>query len=132
MDSYPLPKLEDLIVSLIGVKKFSKLDLSSANQQMPLQEGSRKYTTINAHCGMYQYTRLPFSVLSTPGISQKAMDEILQGLPNVICYLDDILVTGASDQEHLHNLKKVLARLRQNGICLKQTKCTLCKNPSHT
>ena len=35
------------MVSLTGGKKFSKLDLSSAYQQMPLQEGSRKYTTIN-------------------------------------------------------------------------------------
>ena len=112
------------MVSLTGGKTFSKLDLSSAYQQMPLQEGSRKYTTINTHRGIYQYTRLPFGVLSTPAIFQKAMDEILQDLPNVICYLDNILVIGASDQELLHNLKEVLARLRQNGNRLKQTKCS--------
>ena len=91
---------------------------------MPLHEGLRKYTTINTHREMYQYTRLLFGVLSAPAIFQKAMDEILQGLPNVICYLDDILVTGAPDQEQLHNLKEGLARLRQNGIRLKQTKCS--------
>ena len=112
------------MVSLTEGKKSSKLNLSSAYQQMPLEEGSRKYTTINTHCGQYWYARLPFGVSSIPAILQKAMDEILQGLPNVICYLDYILVTGASDQEHLHSLKEVFAWLRQNGIRLKQTKCS--------
>ena len=52
------------------------------------------------------------------------MDEILQGLPNIICYLDDILVTGASDQDHLKNLKVVLIRLKEHGIRLKRSKCS--------
>ena len=38
-------------------------------------------------------------------------------------YLDDILVTGANDQEHLANLVKVLERLQSAGMRLKQQKC---------
>ena len=52
------------------------------------------------------------------------MDTLLQGLPNVICYLDDILVTGATDQEHLQNLRPVLGRLQQNVLHLYQSKCS--------
>ena len=89
-------------------RKFTKLDLSSAYQQMALTDESKKFLTINTHRGLYQYTRLPFGVASSPAFFQKAIDEILQGLPNVICCLDDILVTGASNQEHLKNLKVVL------------------------
>ena len=44
------------------------------------------------------------------------MDTILQGLLHVICYIDDILVTGASEEEHLHNLEEVLKRLQQHGV----------------
>ena len=124
VDAYPLPKPEDLMVSLTGGKKFTKLDLSSAYQQMPLADESKQFLTINTHRGLYRYTRLPFGVASAPALFQKAMDEILQGLPNVICYLDDILVTGASDQEHLKNLEKVLARLKKNGLRLKKSKCS--------
>ena len=51
------------------------------------------------------------------------MDSILQGMPYVICYLDDILVTGPSDAEHLNNLEEVLRRLRDHGIRLKKEKC---------
>ena len=40
------------------------------------------------------------------------------------CYIDDILVTGADDKEHLHNLEEVLARLTKHGIRVKSSKCT--------
>ncbi len=41
------------------------------------------------------------------------MDTILQGFPGVMCYIDDILVTGASDEEHLARLGEVLKRLQE-------------------
>ena len=51
------------------------------------------------------------------------MDVVLQGLPQVICYLDDILITGSSDEEHLANVERVLERLRKYGIRAKRSKC---------
>ena len=60
--------------------------------------------------------------MHAPAIFQKAMDESLLSLPNVICYLDNIQVTGTSD--HLNNLKVVLVRLKKHGIQLKQSKCS--------
>ena len=52
------------------------------------------------------------------------MDSILHGIPHVICYLDDIL-TGKTDQEHLHNLENVLQRLQEHGITVCKEKCEL-------
>ena len=54
---------------------------------------------------------------------QKTMDEILQGIPRTICYIHDILVTGSSDAEHLEILNKVLQRLQDHGVRVKQNKC---------
>ena len=51
------------------------------------------------------------------------MDAILQGLPQDICYLDDILVTGSTLEEHLKNLSEVLDRLGKHGLRLKREKC---------
>ena len=45
------------------------------------------------------------------------------GLAKVICYLDDILISGTTPQEHLDNLKKVLERLEQYGIRAYKSKC---------
>lgn len=113
---------------LTGGCKFTKLDLSSAYQQMVLDEESRPYVTVNTPKGLYKYLRFPFGVSSAPAVFQKAMDTILQGLPQVICYLDDILVTGSTTQEHLQNLAVVLERLSQHGIRWKEKKCSFMRD----
>ena len=43
---------------------------------------------------------------------------------HVICYIDYILVTGANDQEHLHNLSVVLDGLQKHGIRMNRDKCS--------
>ena len=106
---HPIPKAEDLFATLAGGKKFSKLDLSQAYQQMLLHPDDRKYTTINTHLGLFQYTRLPFGIAAAPAIFQQAMEKILQGIPKVICYLNDVLITGQNDEEHLKTLETVFA-----------------------
>ena len=112
VEQYPLPHPEDLFATLAGGKQFSILDLSHAYNQLILDEESRKYVVINTHCGLYAYTRLPFGVASAPALFQKVMDQILQGMDKVTCYLDDILITGSSKAEHLRHLEEVLHRLK--------------------
>lgn len=65
---------------LEGGKTFTKLDLSQAYQQLKLDMESRKYVIINAHKGLFRYTRLPFGISSAPDIFQKAMESLLQGI----------------------------------------------------
>ena len=89
---------------------------------MLLDDQSKGLVTINTHRGLYQYTRIRFGIASAPAIFQRIMDIILQGIPHTICYIDDILITGVDDQEHLANLKEVLRRLQYHGITLKKTK----------
>ena len=124
IDQYPLPKPDDLFATLAGGKQFTKIDLTHAYQRMNLEESSRELVTMNTHKGLYRYTRLPFGVASAPAMFQKTMEVVLQGLPNVICYLDDILVTGKTEDEHLANVERVLERLQQYGIQAKKAKCS--------
>lgn len=122
-DQYPLPRIEDLYARLSGGQKFTKLDLSSAFLQVPLEEVSRKYTTINTHRGLYQYTRLPFGISSSPSIFQRIVDNLIQGLKGTVGYQDDILVTGKDDAEHVANLNVVLQKLSGAGLRLNKDKC---------
>ena len=115
VNQYPLPNVEDLFTTLAGGKKFTKLDLSQAYLQLQLEPESQKYCTINTHQGLYHFNRLPFGISSAPAIFQKIMDTILQGIPQTLCYIDDILVTGANDEEHLKNLAEVFERLHKYG-----------------
>ncbi len=47
------------------------------------------------------------------------METILQDLPHVCVYLDDILVTGPNEQEHLTTLEEVFRRLDKAGVSKK-------------
>ena len=123
LDRYPIPKVEDLFATLAGGKSFTKLDLSQAYQQIELEETSKNYVVINTNKGLFRYTRLPYGVSSAPGLFQRAMENLLQGLPHVVVYIDDILVTGDSNESHLANLREVLIRLEDAGLRLKKNKC---------
>ena len=63
---------------------------------------------------------MPYSVSSAPSIFQRVIDAMFQGIPNVLCYLDDILITGSSDEQHMDTLNKVLDKLSEAGIHLIQ------------
>lgn len=123
LDNYPIPKTEDLLATLGGGQKFTKLDMSQAYQQLVLDEESRKYTTINTHKGLYEYTRLPFGVSSAPGIFQRTIENLLKGIDHVVVRMDDILISGKDDSEHLNNLDAVLTKLCSAGLRLRLGKC---------
>ena len=94
VDSYPLPRVEDLLASIGHGEKFTKLDLAHAYLQIPLEEESKQYVVINTQKGLYKYNRLPFGIASAPAIFQRTMEGLLHGIPNVSTYVDDILLTG--------------------------------------
>ena len=123
LNCYPIPKVEDLFAMLEGGKTFTKLDLSQAYQQLKLDTESRKYVVINTHKGLFRYTRLPFGISSAPGIFQKAMESLLQGIAHVTVYIDDILITGETESDHLQSLEEVLKRLVKAGLRVKKHKC---------
>ena len=122
-DTFPLPRIEDIFASLEGGKSFSKLDLAHAYLQIPLEESSKVFVTINTPKGLFRYNRLPFGVSAAPSIFQRTMENLLQGIPHTSVYLDDILVTGSTEEEHLRNLDQVLTRLEDAGMRLKRSKC---------
>ena len=123
LDKYPIPKVEDLFATLSGGCVFSKIDLSQAYQQLPLNEESQKLAVINTHKGSFRYTHLPFGISSAPGIFRRIMESLLQGIPGVIVYLDDILVSAPNEEEHLCRLEQVFYRLEKSGLLARENKC---------
>ena len=99
LESYSIPKIEDLYVKLGQGRKFTKLDLRSAFLQVSLRKDSKNFLTISTPRSLYQFNRLSFGVKSAPGIYQCCMDSIFTREPYVGGYLDDILMTESSDAE---------------------------------
>ena len=123
LEQYPIPQIEDLFTALSGGQYFSTLHISQAYQQIELDDESKQYVVINTHKGLFRYNRLPFGVSSAPAIFQRIMESLLQGMPGVAVYLDDILVFGKSEEEHLSALEQVLNRLEEAGLLLNRGKC---------
>ena len=65
--------------------------------------------------------RLPYGV--APAIFQQMMDQLLPKLPRIVCFIDDILITGRDEKEHLSNLEAFLKTLHKYGLRLKLRKC---------
>ena len=124
LDRYPIPRIEHLFATLGGGTTFTKLDMSEAYQQIELEDSSRQCTVINTHKGLFQYNRLPFGISSAPAIFQRVMESLLQGIAGVVVYLDDVLVTGRTNEEHLESLELVLKRMEEAGLLLKKEKCS--------
>lgn len=123
VDKYPIPRIDDIFASLAGGQYFSKLDLSNAYLQMEMEEESKQLLTITTQKGLFKFNRLPFGVASSPALFQKAMDQVLLGLPYTHCYLDDILIGGPDELTHLKTLDAILSRLEEYGLHLKREKC---------
>ena len=121
---YPLPTAEDIFTTLAGGEHFTKIDLSNAYAQVGMEENSRKFLTINTPKGLYEVLRLPYGVKTTPHLFQSIMDQVLQGIPGVCCYIDDILITAPNEAHHLMRLEAVLERLKKFNIRAKSEKCT--------
>lgn len=95
----------------------------SAYNQLELDEASKKLVAWSTHRGVYLVNRLPFGVKPATGIFQKEIEKLLQGIPGVVNFVDDIVVTGETRQNRLSNLNSVFTRLSDAGLKLNREKC---------
>ena len=88
-----------------------------------IEEWSKKFTVINTHKGLFEYTRLPFGISSAPAIFQRVMEGLLQDIPGVVVYIDDFLITCKTNEDHLQSFETLLKRMEDAGMLLKKDKC---------
>ena len=80
---------------------------------MHLHPDSQECTAFVTSSGVYHWTVLPMGVKNGPAMFQAMISWIIRGLPNVIVYIDDILVGTAGDVKHPDCLKIHFACLRE-------------------
>ena len=124
-DSYPLPRICDIMDTLGRSKIFSTMDLKSAYHQIPVHPADIEKTGFTFHRGLFEFTRMPFGLANAPASLQRIMDYIFGDMlgNSIMIYLDDIVVFSKSEEEHVIALKEVFTRLRKYGLRLKASKC---------
>jgi transposase InsO family protein len=114
--------VEDMLVSLKDNCVFSKIDLSNAYLQVPLDQQSKELTTINTMWGLFQYNYLPFGLSVSPAIFQNIINDILYSLVGVRAYQDDLIVYGKTQSEHQSNVLQVLRSLERHNVAINAKK----------
>lgn len=130
-DSYPLPRIDDTLDMLGGMKWFSTVDLKAGYWQVELRPEDKEKTafTTGIGKGLWQFRVMPFGLCNAPATFERLMERVLVGLLGDAClvYLDDVIVMGRSFSEHRKNLEKVFKRFREANLKLNPKKCAFFK-----
>ena len=127
-DSYPLPRIQEVLESLVGAGHFSCLDLKSRFWQIKMDEALKQYTAFTVgNLGFFKCDRMPFGLCNAPATFQRLMQNCMGELNFIYCliYLDDLIMFLRTAEEHLHQLHVVFDHLREYNLKLKPSKCSL-------
>ncbi len=123
-EEFQIPDFDALASELTEAKVYSTIDLLSGFWQFGLDEKSKELLTFATPFGRYQYNRLPFGLSCAPEMFHKRVVETLAGIPGVLVYIDDILIWGATQEEHDERLKLVQERLKAAEFSVNPKKCS--------
>ncbi|KAG0861656.1 hypothetical protein G6F16_013108 [Rhizopus arrhizus] len=129
-DSYPLPRIDDLLDTLGKAKVFSALDMRAGFHQVPLEENSKELTAFTTKYGVYHYNTLPMGLVNSPATFQRLIDLCFRPLINkcLVAYIDDLNVYSNNCQEHLVHLEQVFNCIRMGNLKLNPEKCFFFKD----
>jgi len=124
-NSFPIPRISDLIESFKGSVIFTRLDLRSAYNLIRVKEGQEYLTAFRSPLGHYEYLVMPFGLRNAPSVFQRFVQDIFSDSIGVFTqiYLDDIIIYSKSLNEHINHVRFVLSTLIKNGLFCKIEKC---------
>lgn len=117
-DRFPMPRIDEILDGLGKAKFFSVLDLQSGYHQIPLDNKSRKITSFSTDRGYFQWKVLPFGINVAPASFSRMMAIAFASLrvEEAFSYMDDLIVIGVSERNHLNNLRKVFETCRRVNL----------------
>ena len=132
-NSYPLPRIDDMLDKLAGACCFTSLDMQQAYHQVRLADGDVPKTAFVTPMGLYEYRVLSFGLTNAPVTFQALMNSILgpELRDHCVVYMDDIMVFSKTPEGHVLHLRRVLEQLRKHQLYAKLRKCRFAQKPVH-
>ena len=124
-DPQPVPSSAESFLGMSKDKYFSKLDLTKDYHQIrvrPLDVQKTAFVKMRQH---YEFLRMPFGMVNSGMTMTRAVRRLLEGMDNVVDYIDDLLVHTKTWEEHLQVLEKLFKPLKAANLVARPTKCEL-------
>ena len=124
-DSYPLPRIDEMMDQLCGSEFFTKFNLKSGYNQIRIQPGDEWKTMFMTPFGPYHMKVMTFGFANALPCFQRYMDKVFAPLlyKGVEIYLDDILMHHKTESEHIEGVLSVLQCLKNTGLYCNPKKC---------
>ncbi|WVZ80144.1 hypothetical protein U9M48_027643, partial [Paspalum notatum var. saurae] len=111
-------------LALMSARVFSKIDLQSSYNQIPVREEDIEKTTFATMYGHYEFRVMSFGLTNAPPYFMETMNNMLHKFDQfVVVFIDDILIFSKTEKEHQKHLMMVLQTLRDNKFYAKLKKC---------
>ena len=126
-DSYPLLCIQEALESMMGSAHFSSMDFKSGFWQIKMAPELQQYMAFMVgNLRFYELTHMPFGFYNAPATFQCLMQNMLGELNLMYCviYLDDVIVFGCMEKEHLEYLCVVFERFWKFNLKLKLSECS--------
>ena len=125
---YVPPSVREVLDSLVHKKVFSRSDNLSGFYQAALAEEDRVKTTFTCFTPegfkkSYYFNVSCLGLQGAPSSYQLFMEDVIAGIPDVVCYIDDLAYASNTMEEHADLLRVVFTRLRKNQVYLNASKC---------
>ena len=124
-DSYPLPRIDQLVDSTAGHKLLSFMDAFSGYNQIRMDEVDQEKTSFVTSQGLFCYKVMSFDLKNVRATYQRLVNHMFRPQIgwNVKFYVDDMLVKSLEEKRHLDNLQETFDTLRQHNMKLNLRKC---------
>ena len=126
-DSFPLPRMQETMESMVGARFFSSMDLKSGFWQVRMSEKVRQYTAFTVgSLGVYEFLWMPYGLCNAPATFQRLMQNCLGelNLTYALVYLDDVKVYSRTEEDHLRQLQAMFECFYEHRLKLKPSKCS--------
>ncbi|GFW42864.1 retrovirus-related Pol polyprotein from transposon 17.6 [Trichonephila clavipes] len=124
-DTYPLPRMDDLLHQAKLAPFMSTLDLRAGYHQVKVHVEDQDKTAIVCPFGTYRFLRMPYGLRNAPATFQRLMNRFCNGLEDILAlpYLDDIIVLSETFEKHMFDLKTIFERLLHFKLKANREKC---------
>ena len=124
--TWPIPRILDILDRLNGSRYFTALDLKSGFWQVEMDEESIPKTAFSCRNSHWEFVRLPFGLKNAPFEFSRIMFMVLGDLDFVEVYLDDITIHSKTFEDHMKHIETVMNKLDAANLKINLEKCSWC------